>query len=168
MPPRQISFKAAIYPHLKGQITLHLLWSQTWETFNRSQSCHCSNCNKSSSSVRRHTLYSLSSHGSSSCHPSANRLPHHHSCHDTNKHIHTPFHTHHFSHRHHSCCSTDWSQSHSCNSHCTAQETEQRKAKQCPRPSTPYRPHHSKTVNIQDFPSDSSSDSDSNSDPLFY
>ena len=28
MPPRQISFEAMIYPHLKGQITLHLLWSQ--------------------------------------------------------------------------------------------------------------------------------------------
>ena len=25
-------FKASIYPHPKGQITLHLLWSHTWET----------------------------------------------------------------------------------------------------------------------------------------
>ena len=33
MPPRQISFKALIYPHPKGQITLYLLLSQTWETF---------------------------------------------------------------------------------------------------------------------------------------
>ena len=53
-------------------------------------------------------------------------------------------------------------------SHHTAQEPQARKAKQCPRPSTPHKPHHSKTVIIQDSPSDFSSDSDSDSDPLNY
>ena len=33
MAPRQISFKALIYPNPKGQITLHLLRSQTWGDF---------------------------------------------------------------------------------------------------------------------------------------
>ena len=32
-PPRQVSFKATIHLHLKGQITLHPLWAQTWKTF---------------------------------------------------------------------------------------------------------------------------------------
>ena len=31
MPPRWISFKTLKYPYPKGQITLHLLWSQIWE-----------------------------------------------------------------------------------------------------------------------------------------
>ena len=37
----------------------------------------------------------------------------------------------------HLCHSTDWSWSHSKNSHCTAQEPQPRKAKQHPRPSNP-------------------------------
>ena len=32
MQLRQISFKVIIHPHPKGQITLHPLWAQTWET----------------------------------------------------------------------------------------------------------------------------------------
>ena len=49
----------------------------------------------------------------------------------------TPHPTHHFSHRCHSHHSTDQSQSCSSNSHHTAQESQPRRAKQCPRPSTP-------------------------------
>ena len=37
-----------------------------------------------------------------------------------------------------------------------------------PRPSTPYKLHHPKTVTIQDSHSDSSSECDSDSDPLNY
>ena len=33
MPPKQIMFKAMIYPHPKGQITLHLPQAQAWKTF---------------------------------------------------------------------------------------------------------------------------------------
>ena len=33
LPPRQISFEGLIYPHPKEQITLYLLLSQTWKTF---------------------------------------------------------------------------------------------------------------------------------------
>ena len=59
MPPRQISFKASIYPCPKGQITLQLLWSQTWETFQQvTVPCHHSHHNRSSS-FRRHTFMLL-------------------------------------------------------------------------------------------------------------
>ena len=43
-----------------------------------------------------------------------------------------------------------------------------RKAKPCPRPSTLNKSHHSKTVVIQNSPSDSSSDSDNDIDPFNY
>ena len=33
MPPQHFSFQAIIHPHSKGQITIHPLWTQTWETF---------------------------------------------------------------------------------------------------------------------------------------
>ena len=33
MPPRQVLFQATINPHLKGQITVHSLQTQTWEKF---------------------------------------------------------------------------------------------------------------------------------------
>ena len=132
--------------------------------FSRSQSlCH-SHCNRSSS-FRRHTLHSSSSHCSSLHCPLASGCPHHHSYHDTNWHSCTPSHTCHFSHRHHSCHSTDKSQSHSSNSHNAVQETHPRQAELHPRPSATSKPHNSKTVTIQDFPSDYSSDLDSNSDP---
>ena len=32
LPPRMVSINAIIYPHLKGQVTPHLPWAQTWET----------------------------------------------------------------------------------------------------------------------------------------
>ena len=67
-------------------------------------------------------------HSSTHC-PLANRCPHHYSWCDPNWHSHIPSHTHLFSHRWHSCYSTDWCWSHSSNSHCTAQETQPRKAK---------------------------------------
>ena len=54
-----------------------------------------------------------------------------------NWHSHTRSHTCHFSHGHHSCHSTDQSQSHSSNYHCTAQESYPRKAKLWPRPPPP-------------------------------
>ena len=137
--------------------------------FSQSQShCH-SHCDRNSS-FRGHTSHSSSTHHSSSCCPLANGCPHHHSCHDTsNQHSCTQSCTHHFSYRYHSChYSTEQSQSHSSNSHCTAQETQPRKAKPHPRPSTPNKPHCSKTVIIKNSPSDSSSDSYSDSDPLNY
>ena len=33
MSPRQVSFKTTVHPLLKGLITLHPLWAQTWETY---------------------------------------------------------------------------------------------------------------------------------------
>ena len=157
MAPRQILFKASIYPHLKGQITLHLLWSQTWQTFQQVTVPMLFQPDRSSS-FRRHISCSSLSHHSSS-HPNC------HLCLDTsNWHSHTPSHTCHFSHRHHSCHnSTDWSHSHSSNSHCTAQETQPRKAKPHPRPSNPINPTFPR-LTIQDSPSDFSSDSN----PLNY
>ena len=74
----------------------------------------------------------------------------------------------HFSHRCQSCHSMDWSQSYSCSSHHTAQESQPRKFKQCLRPSTLHKPYCPKTVAIQDSPPDSSPDSDSNFNPLNY
>ena len=50
---------------------------------------------------------------------------------------HTTSHTCHFSHRCHSYHSIDLSWSHFSNSHYTAQGSQPRKVKQCPRPSTP-------------------------------
>ena len=102
--------------------------------FSRSQSCCCSHCDRSSS-FRWQTSHSSSSHCSSShCHL-ANGHPNYHP-HNS----YTPSHTCHFSHRYHSCHSTDCNQSHSGNSHCTAQETQPRKSKQHPRPSIPINP----------------------------
>ena len=37
-----------------------------------------------------------------------------------------------------------------------------------PKALTPQKPHHPKTITIQNSPSDSYSDSDSDSDPLNY
>ena len=83
MPPRKVSFQALIHPHPKGQITFHSLWVHTWETFQPSQSNHCSHCNRSSNGYRRHTLCSLSIHCSSFCYPSANGCSHCHLYHAT-------------------------------------------------------------------------------------
>ena len=57
--------------------------------FNQLQS-HCHpHYNRSSSSSKRHISHSSSNHWSGSCHPLANRCPHHHSCHDaSNRHSH--------------------------------------------------------------------------------
>ena len=66
----------------------------------------------------------------------------------------------------HSCHSMDWSQSHSSSYHHAAQDSQPSKIKQHPRLSTPHKSHHPKTVTIQDSPSDSSLDSDSDSEPL--
>ena len=103
--------------------------------FIRSQSCHHSHCNRSRS-FRRHTSHSSSSHHSSSLHPLANGWPHHNLHHDTDRNSHTSSHTH---HRCHSFHSTDQIWSHSSNFHCTAEEPQPIKHKQCPRPSTPPR-----------------------------
>ena len=135
--------------------------------FSRSQSHPHSHCNRSSS-FRRHTSCSSLNHCSSSCCPSANgSLPYPPPC-DTNSNRCTPSHSYHISTRHHSCHSTDWSQSHSSISCHTAQGFQPRKVKQCPRHQPPINPTAPKTVSTQDFPSDSSSDSDSESDPLNY
>ena len=94
----------------------------------RSQSLPCSHHDRSSS-LRRHTSCSTSSHCSSSCCPSADGpccYPLH--C-DTNRHCCTPSCTCHFSCRHHSHHSIDWSQSHSSNSHHTTQGSQPRKVK---------------------------------------
>ena len=136
--------------------------------FSRSQSHPCSHHDRSSS-FRRYTSYSSSSHNSCLHHPSANGCSHHLLYCDTNRYSHTPSCTHHFSHRCHSHHSIDWSQFCFSNSHCTIQGSQARNVKQqCPRPTNPYIPHCSKTVTSQDSPSDSSSDSDSDSDPLSY
>ena len=94
-------------------------------------------CNRSSS-FRRHTLCSSSSHYSSLA---ADGCPHYHLCHDTsNQHMYTPSHTHHFSHRHHShhySIARSWSCS--SNSHHTAQETQPRKPSQ-PKTFNPIDP----------------------------
>ena len=86
-------------PHLKGQIRLHVLWFQIWETFY--QSCCHSYCDRSSS-FRRHTLSSSSSHHSSLHPPLAHGCPHHLSYHDTNLHSYISSCTHLFSCRCHS------------------------------------------------------------------
>ena len=135
--------------------------------FSRLQS-HPHSHHDRSSSFRRHTSCSSSSHHSSSHHPSADGCSHHPSCHATNRHSCTPSHTHYISFRHCSYHSMDWSQSLSSNSHFTAQGSQPRKIKQWPWPSTHHKPHCSKTVTIQDSPPDSSSDSNSYSDPLNY
>ena len=107
------------------------------------------------------TVTEAALHCSTSCCPSANRCPHHHLCSETNWHSHTLFCTQLSSYRHHSYHSTDQTQSCYSNSHHIAQETQPRKAEPCPRSSTCYKSYHSKTVTIQNSPSDSSSDSDS-------
>ena len=111
--------------------------------FNWSESSHCSHHDRSSSSYRRHTSCSPSSHCSGFCCPSANGYLNHHSCHDT-PHRHSCSHsqTHHFSHWPHSChYSMDCSWSHSSNSHITAEGPQlMKKAKPHPRPSTPINP----------------------------
>ena len=68
--------------------------------------------------------------------------PHCPLCHNTSsQHSHTPSHTCNFSCRCHPChYSMEWSGSLSRNSHHTAQETQPRKAKPLPRPSTPISP----------------------------
>ena len=90
--------------------------------FNQSQSCHHPHCDRSSS-LRRHTSCSSSSHCSSSLHLLGNGFPHCHSCCDTsNQHIHTPSYTDHFSHRchsHHYCMAQSWSHSSHSHTHCT-------------------------------------------------
>ena len=102
-----------------------------------------------SSSFRRHTAHSSSSHHSSSCYPSADGCSHHLSCHDTKRHSHIPSCTCHFSNRCHSTCQSG---PHSSNPHCTIQGPKPRNAKQLPRPSTPHKSHHCKTVTIQGSP----------------
>ena len=122
-------------PTTKGQIML-LLWSLTWEAFQQ-VTVLLPFLSQQKQQFRRHTSCSSSSHHSCWCQPLANGCPHHHSHHDINMHSHTPSHTHHFSHRHHSFHSID--QSWSCSSYSchTTQETQPRKAKLHPRPSTP-------------------------------
>ena len=101
-------------------------------------------------------------------HSSSNGCSHYPSHHDNDRHSHTLSHTHHFPHR----CDSHTPlhrQSHSCSSRSchTAQDSQPRKIKQWPRPSTPIK-YTPQTVTIQDSPSDYSSDSDSDSDPLNY
>ena len=101
-----------------------------------------------------HTLFS--SHQSSSHCPSSNECSHYPSHCDSNKHSCTPSHTHHFSCRDHSHHSIDWSCSHFSNAPHAVQDSQPRKIKQCQRPSTSQEIHCSKTVTIQNSPSDSS------------
>ena len=67
-------------------------------------------------------------------------MPHCHSHCDTNWHSGIPTCTCHFFHRCYSCHFMDQSQSSSSNLHCTAQETQPRKAKLHPKHSTPINP----------------------------
>ena len=128
--------------------------------YSRSQSCPNS-CHERNSNFRRHTAWSSISHCSNSCCTSTDGCSHDPSCH-----ICTPSHTWHLSYRHHSCHSRDQRWSCSSNSCHTTQEYQPRKVKQYTRPSTPNKPHCTKTVTIQDSHSDSSSDADSYSNPL--
>ena len=108
--------------------------------FKQSQSCCPSHCNRNSSSFRRHTSCSSSTHHSASCHPLANEHPHNHSYWDiSNLHSYTPSCICHFCSRHHSChYSMSQSWSFCSNSHCTAWETQPMvKAKPHPRPPIP-------------------------------
>ena len=153
------------YTHNQRERSHSYYGSRHRRHLSRSQSCPHSYCSRSSS-FRRHNSHSSSSHHSSLCYPSANRCSHYPLCHDTIRHSCTLSHTCHFSCGHHSCHSTDWSQSHSSSLHHTAQGSQPRKVKQCLRPSTPHKPHCPKTVTIQNSPSDSSLDCDSDSDHL--
>ena len=72
------------------------------------KSCHNSHCTRSSS-FKRHTSCSSSSHHNSLCCPLFDGCPSHQSFHDTKRHSCTPSHTYHLSCRHHSCHSTDQS-----------------------------------------------------------
>ena len=82
-PPRQVSFLATIHPHMKGQLILHLLWTQTLETLQLITFTLTFPLQRSSSSYRRNTSCSPSSHCSGLCHPPAVWCPHCHSCHNT-------------------------------------------------------------------------------------
>ena len=151
---------ATHYGHRHGR---HSNWSQSHQYSHQDRS--------SSSFIWRHTLHSSSSHCSGFHCPLADGCPPCHSCQDTlNRHSHTPCHTPHLSHWCHLFhYSKDWSQLHSINSPCSAQETQLIwKDKPCWRPSTPHKSYCSKTFIIQDSPLDSSSDSDNDSDPLCY
>ena len=169
--PRQVLFQAMIHLHPNGYITTTHNRHRHGRHFNQSQSQQNSHHDMSNSSYRRHTLCSWSSHHSGLHYPSANRCLHCHLCLNTpHRHSHTPSKTHHFSYWHHSDhYSMDHSQSHSSNSHCTVWLPQlMKKAKPHPRPSSSHKSHHSKTVIIQDSPSDSFSDSDNDTDSLNY
>ena len=62
-------------PTSKGTDDTPLIMVQDMGDISAGQSCQCSHCSRSSS-FRRHTLPSSSSHHTSSCHPLANRCPH--------------------------------------------------------------------------------------------
>ena len=95
-----------------------------------------SNHNRSSS-FRRHTSHSFSSHHSSMHHPSVNGYSCHPSHHYTNRNSCAPSHTYHFSCRHHSCHSTDWSLSHSSNSTTQHKDLSPEKLSNAPDPQHP-------------------------------
>ena len=163
IPPRQILFKTSIY-HDQRDTSHSYYGPKHWRLFSRSQSCYHSHLDRSSS-FGRHTLCSSSSHCSTLHHPSADCPFHHPLCCDINRHSCSPFHTHHFSHRCHSCHSMDWSWS------CSNSPTAQHRNLIPERPNStkdPHKPHCSKNVTIQDSPSYSSSDLDSDPDPLNY
>ena len=145
MPPQQISFKASIHPQLEW--TDHSPVMAPGDISAGHSPAPNSHCDRSSS-FRRCTSNSSSSHHSSLHCPSADICSCHPSCCDTNRHSHTSSHTPHFSHRHHSCHSTDQSHCCSSNSHGTAQGSQPRKVEQFPRSSTPHKPHCSKTFII--------------------
>ena len=115
--------------------------------YSRSQSCPHSHCDRSSS-FRTHTLLPATKEAHTALQPMDVPVT---PWAMISTGIVAPIPTHHFSHRHHSHHSTDQSfMRYVSTSHHAAQEPQHRKVKQHPRPSTSHKPHHPKTVTIQD------------------
>ena len=144
LPPQDSPIRNAMPPwhwHTTTRGTDHtpIMTPDIKRHFSRWQSYPCSHYNRSSN-FRRHTSCSSSSHCGSLCHPSANGYSHHPSCHDTNRQSCTPSLTCHFSSRHYSCHSRDWSWSHSSNSHHMAQGFQPEMSSNSPDPQHPINP----------------------------
>ena len=162
MPPRQISFKSLIYLHPEGEISTYY-GPRRGRHFSRSKSFHHSPHDRSIG-FRRHTSCSSYSHSSSSCHPLADGFP-------ITTHTVTPTGI----VAPHSALATSPTDI----SHATPQtrpsltpadlttlhrKHSQEKQSYIQDLQPPNKPHCSKTVTIQDSPTDS----DSDSDPLNY
>ena len=171
MWPWQVSFKAIIFPHPQGQITLHPLWAQTWETFQMITITLSFPVQQEQQQFQKAHIMLLIKPPQWLTLPFAWWMSHQHSCQDTpHRHSCSPSHTCHFSLQHHlatiprstanltPATLTTWHREHSWwgkPSHTQDHEP-------------PHTSHHSKIVISQDSPSDSSSDSEDNSDSLNY